>query len=62
MINSTHSDLDLKFIPNPMTGHVKNLNEEKAIVRALNHLFFTRPGEKLYDENFGIGISVMASN
>ncbi len=56
MINPGHSDLDLKFIPNPMTKQVKNLDEKTAIIRALNHLFYTRQGEKLYDENFGIGI------
>lgn len=53
---SRFSDIDLKFIPHPTTHRVNNLDAKTAIYRALNHLLFTRQGEKLYNNNFGIGI------
>ena len=53
---SRFSDIDLKFIPHPTTKQVKNLDAKTAIQRALNHLLFTRPGEKLYNNDFGVGI------
>lgn len=53
---SRFSDLDLKFIPHPYSGRVKNLDAKSAIFRSLNHLLMVRNGEKLYDESFGIGI------
>lgn len=53
---SRFSDIDLKFIPHPTTKQVKNLDAKTAIQRALTHLLFTRPGEKLYNNDFGVGI------
>jgi phage baseplate assembly protein W len=53
---SRFSDIDLKFIPHPTTKQVKNLDAKTAIQRALNHLLFTRQGEKLYNNDFGVGI------
>src|SRR6056300_314032 len=53
---SRFSDIDLKFIPHPTTKQVKNLDAKSAIQRALNHLLFTRQGEKLYNNDFGVGI------
>ena len=49
-------DIDLKFIPHPITNTVANVSGRTAIDRALSHLFMTRQGEKLYDSDFGIGI------
>lgn len=53
---SRFSDVDLNFIPHPRSGRVANLDAKSAIFRALNHILLTRPGEKLYNEDFGIGI------
>lgn len=49
-------DLDLKFRPHPLKNSVANISGSVAINRALTHLFFTRQGEKLYDNDYGIGI------
>lgn len=49
-------DLDLKFRPHPFKNTVANITGSVAINRSLTHLFFTRQGEKLYDNDFGIGI------
>ena len=49
-------DLDLKFRPHPLKNSVANVSGSVAINRALTHLFFTRQGEKLYDNDYGIGI------
>ena len=49
-------DLDLKFRPHPLKNSVANVSGSVAINRALTHLFFTRQSEKLYDNDYGIGI------
>ena len=53
---SRFSDIDLKFIPHPISKKVKNLDARTTIFRALNHILFTRPGERLYNAEFGVGI------
>jgi len=53
---SKFSDIDLTFIPHPRSGTVANLDAKTAIYRSLNHMLMLRPGEKLYNENFGIGL------
>lgn len=55
-MSNRYTDIDLKFIPNPITRAIKNLDEKTSIIRALTHLLFTRQGEKLYDSQFGVGI------
>ena len=49
-------DLDLNFRPHPITGVLKNLDELTAIGRSINHILYTRRGEKLYNNGFGVGI------
>lgn len=49
-------DIDLNFRPHVQTGAVKNLDETTAIGRSLNHILYTRKGEKLYNNDFGVGI------
>jgi phage baseplate assembly protein W len=49
-------DIDLKFRPHPITKELKNLDELAAIGRAVNHILYTRKGEKLYNAEFGVGI------
>ena len=55
-MSNIFSDIDLKFKPHPITNRVANVSNEISIRRALTTLFFTRQGEKLYDNDFGIGI------
>lgn len=49
-------DLDLNFRPHPITGVLKNLDELTAVGRSINHILYTRRGEKLYNNGFGVGI------
>lgn len=49
-------DIDLNFRPHPTTGVLKNLDELTAIGRSINHILYTRRGEKLYNNDFGVGI------
>jgi phage baseplate assembly protein W len=53
---SKYIDLDLKFIPHPSTMRVNHVVGKAAIFRSLNHILYTRPGERLYKPDFGIGI------
>lgn len=53
---SRFSDFDLTFIAHPRSGRVANLDAKTAIYRALNHILMIRPGEKFYNEDFGIGM------
>ena len=55
-MSNIFSDIDLKFTPHPITNRVANVSGEVSIRRALTTLFFTRQGEKLYDNDYGIGI------
>lgn len=50
------TDIDLKFLPNPFNKKVKNLDEGVAILRSLTHILFISSGEKLYENQFGVGI------
>lgn len=53
---SRFSDVDLTFQAHPRSGRVPNLDAKTAIFRSLNHMLMIRPGEKFYNESFGIGI------
>ena len=53
---SKFSDIDLKFIAHPKTKRVNNLDAKTAIFRSLNHILYTRKGERLYNHDFGVGI------
>ena len=53
---SKFSDIDLKFIAHPKTKRVNNLDAKTAIFRSLNHILYTRKGERLYNQDFGVGI------
>lgn len=53
---SRFSDIDLNFIPHPKTKRVNNLDAKSAIYRSLNHILYTRKGERLYNNDFGVGI------
>lgn len=53
---SKFSDIDLKFIAHPKTKRVNNLDAKTAIFRSLNHILYTRKGERLYNYDFGVGI------
>lgn len=47
-------DLSLSFIANPVTGNVAPVINEKAVKNALINLIRTQPGERPYDQDFGV--------
>lgn len=53
---SRFSDIDLVFTTNPRTGRVAYLDAKSAIYQALNNILMVRNGEKLYNEDFGVGL------
>lgn len=53
---SKYIDLDLKFLPHPSTMRVNHVVGKAAIFRSINHILFTRPGERVYNPDFGVGI------
>jgi phage baseplate assembly protein W len=51
--NRKFSDLDLKFLKNPLTGDVNILRDDAAVKRSLMNLVFTRFFEKPFNPTFG---------
>lgn len=51
------SDLDLSFIPHPVTGDVGILYNERAIIESIKNLIFTEFYERLFHPEKGCGIN-----
>jgi phage baseplate assembly protein W len=51
-----YSDLDLRFLPNPVTGDVSMSYNEQAVIRSIQNLLYTRPYEKLFNPTVGSGL------
>jgi phage baseplate assembly protein W len=51
-----YSDLDLRFLPNPVTGDVSMSYNEQSVIRSIQNLLYTRPYEKLFDPSVGSGL------
>jgi phage baseplate assembly protein W len=46
-------DVALSFSRNPLTGDINILKDENAIKNAVKNIVLTKPGEKLFEPNFG---------
>ena len=46
-------DVSLAFEPNPVTGDLSLLKDERAITNSVKNIILTSPGEKPFDRNFG---------
>jgi len=51
-----YSDLDLRFLPNPVTGDVSMSYNEQAVIRSIQNLLYTKPYERLFDPTVGSGL------
>lgn len=54
--DSFYTDLPLNFIPNPTTGDIRPLVNEKSVKSGLINLLRSRPGSKPFDPDYGIDI------
>lgn len=54
--DSYFSDIPLSFIPNPITGDISPLSEEKAVKGALLNLLRSPVGQKPFDPDYGTNI------
>jgi phage baseplate assembly protein W len=48
MAKKRYSDLDLDFIPHPISGDITIKYDENAVKRSIRNLIFTATGEKLF--------------
>lgn len=46
-------DVALSFSRNPLTADINILKDESAIKSAVKNIILTKPGEKLFEPNFG---------
>jgi len=54
-----YSDLDLRFLPNPVTGDIAMSYNEQAVIRSIQNILYTSPYEKLFDPTVGSGIPAL---
>jgi phage baseplate assembly protein W len=52
-----YTDINLNFIPHPLTGDLTNINDEECITTELYNLFSYRIGEFLMQPGEGSGVS-----
>ena len=54
-----YSDLDLRFLPNPVTGDISMSYNEQAVIRSIKNILYTAPYERLFDPTIGSGIPAL---
>lgn len=50
------SDIPLNFIPNPVTGDIRPVTDEKAVKSSLINLMRTNLGDRPYRPNYGVDL------
>jgi phage baseplate assembly protein W len=48
-----YSDIDLRFIPHPVTGDISTVEDIAAVKKALQYLILTKYGTRPFQPNFG---------
>jgi phage baseplate assembly protein W len=51
-----YSDIDLDFIPHPVSQDIVPLSNAEAVKRALRNLLFTAKNERIFNPNFGANL------
>ena len=51
-----YSDLDLRFMPQPVTKDVSFSYDDQAVIRSIKNLLLTKPYERLFQPTIGSGI------
>ena len=55
--NKSFTDISLAFEPNPVTGDLTVLRNERAINNAIRNIILTAPLEVVFNRNFGSTVS-----
>lgn len=58
-INHIYSDLDLRFIKQPVSGDVSISYDDQSVIRSIKNLLLTKPYEKLYQPTIGSEIDAL---
>ena len=60
--NLVYKDLDLRFMPHPLTGNISPLENINAVKRAVINIVLTEPGERPFNQYFGTPLNKMLFN
>jgi phage baseplate assembly protein W len=55
--DKSYVDISLSFEPNPVTGDLTLLKNERAINNAVKNIIMTVPGELVFNRNYGSSVS-----
>jgi len=55
--NHIYSDIDLTFLPNPVTGDVAMKYDQQSVIRSVRNLLSTDIGERLFQPDVGSGLN-----
>lgn len=55
--NHIYSDLDLTFLPNPVTGDVSMKYDEQSVIRSVRNLLSTSPYDRLFQPDLGSSLN-----
>jgi len=55
--NHIYSDLDLTFLPNPVTGDVSMKFDEQAVIRSVRNLLSTNTYDRLFQPTVGSALN-----
>ena len=56
-VSKAFKDISMSFKFNPLSGDLITLSNENAIARSVRNIVLTSPGEKIFDPDFGSGVS-----
>jgi len=56
LLTRTYSDLDLDFMPNPITGDILKKTDDQAIAASIANILQTSHYERLFNPNFGCNV------
>lgn len=54
-----YSDIDLRFLPQPVSGDVSLSYDEQAVIRSVKSLLSTKPYERLWNPTLGSSIDTL---
>jgi len=52
-----YSDIDLKFLPHPISGDISIVQDVNAVKKALQYLILTKYGDRPFQPNFGSALA-----
>lgn len=55
-ITRKFSDLDLDFVPHPVSGDIVSLTDSAAVKRSIRNIMFTGLNERLFNPEFGANV------